>query len=133
MDTIVITWRELLIGAIVVLAIYAAEILLLLRYGRSPGLRVWRRGARASADSFAVAPLREEIAELRHQLGEVRAEVAALRSAPPPGKEATPTPYAQAIQLAKGGGQAGEVATRCGISRGEAELIVALYRKRETS
>ena len=77
--------------------------------------------------------LREEIAELRHQLGEVRAEVAALRSAPPPGKEATPTPYAQAIQLAKGGGQAGEVATRCGISRGEAELIVALYRKRETS
>lgn len=133
MDTIVITWRELLIGAIVVLAIYAAEMLLLLRYGRSPGLRVWRRGAKASAESFVVAPLREEMADLRQQLGEVRAELAALRNASPQTKESTPTPYAQAIQLAKGGGQAGDVASRCGISRGEAELIVALYRKRETS
>ncbi|MFO1321520.1 MAG: DUF2802 domain-containing protein [Burkholderiales bacterium] len=132
MDNIVITWRELLIVAIVVLAVYAAEMLLLLRFGRSPGIRMWRRGAKASAESFAVAPLRDEIGELKRQLAEVRAELAALKGAPP-AREATPTPYAQAIQLAKGGGQAGELAARCGISRGEAELIVALYRKRETS
>lgn len=132
MDTIVITWREVLIAAIVVLALYVTEMLLLLRYGRSPGLRLWRRGARASSESFAVTPLREEIAELKRQVGELRSEIAALKTAPP-AREAAPTPYAQAIQLAKGGGQAAEVAARCGISRGEAELIVALYRKRETS
>lgn len=39
------------------------------------------------------------------------------------------TPYNQAIELARQGMPAAEVATRCGISRSEAELIVALYRR----
>ncbi len=47
------------------------------------------------------------------------------------GSAATPsaTPYNQAIELARQGMPAAEVATRCGISRSEAELIVALYRR----
>ena len=47
------------------------------------------------------------------------------------GNAVTPnaTPYNQAIELARQGMPAAEVATRCGISRSEAELIVALYRR----
>lgn len=40
-----------------------------------------------------------------------------------------PSPYNQAIELIKEGVDAAEVATRCGISRSEAELIFSLYRK----
>ena len=38
------------------------------------------------------------------------------------------TPYAHAIQMAQQGLNVNEVAASCGISRGEAELIVALHR-----
>lgn len=40
------------------------------------------------------------------------------------------SPYARAIELAGAGYEVDEVAIRCGISRGEAELIVTLYRMR---
>lgn len=39
------------------------------------------------------------------------------------------TPYRRAIELARSGVAAAEVAQACGISRSEAELIVALYRR----
>lgn len=38
------------------------------------------------------------------------------------------SPYNQAIDLARHGLSASEVASQCGISRSEAELIVSLYR-----
>ena len=38
------------------------------------------------------------------------------------------TPYSQAMQMAQQGLDSGEVAASCGISRAEAELIVALQR-----
>ena len=38
------------------------------------------------------------------------------------------SPYAQAIRLAQKGADASELAASCGISRGEADLIVAIYR-----
>lgn len=50
-------------------------------------------------------------------------------SANPAVAHAGATPYNQAIELARQGMPATEVATRCGISRSEAELIVALYRR----
>lgn len=126
MDSIVITWRELLIVAVIVLAIYVVEAVLVLRRGNGKGLRLWRLGAQAHAEHFAVGALREEINALRLQVVELRAEIERLSG----NTLAAPTPYAQAIQLVRGGGRASDVAARCGISRGEAELIVALYQKR---
>ncbi|WP_269531991.1 DUF2802 domain-containing protein [Chitinimonas sp. BJYL2] len=41
--------------------------------------------------------------------------------------------YSQAMRLAKEGLDSAEVAAGCGISRGEAELIVALYRASQRS
>ncbi|MCL6261821.1 DUF2802 domain-containing protein [Craterilacuibacter sp. RT1T] len=54
------------------------------------------------------------------------------RNDPPLSSELS-SPYNQAIELARHGLSAGEVAERCGISRSEAELIVSLYRNSSTS
>lgn len=129
MDSIVISWRELLLAVIVVLAIYVAEVLLLLRVGNLRGLRLWRRGAKAHADHLVLQSLQEEVASLRQQIGMLRAEMDRLGTVTrPPGDP--PTPYVRAIDLAKDGRPSPEVAADCGISRGEAELIVALYGRR---
>ena len=129
MGSIVLTWRELLIAAIVVLGVYVAEIILLLRYGRSPRLQFWRRWRKPAPppESFAVVPLRREISGLREQLAQLRAEVDALRA---DSAASQVTPYANAIQLARSGGEVQDISAQCGISRGEAELIAALYGKR---
>ncbi|MBI1396954.1 MAG: DUF2802 domain-containing protein [Betaproteobacteria bacterium] len=126
MGSFVVTWRDFLIAVIVVLAVYVARLVVLLR---DPDVRrpFWRRSPRQRPESFAIAPLREEIVELKRQIAELRVEVEALRAVAP--KE-NPTPYASAIQLAKGGEAPLAIAAQCGISRGEAELISALYRRR---
>lgn len=174
MDPIVITWRELLIAVIAVLAVYAAELLLLLRFGRQPRLP-FRTRSRPDPSSqpqqpYALGHLREEVTELRRTVATLRTELEALQkhharaapSAPTTPSLTTssqtpyaqtpyaatphgptphgptphgstphgPTPYAQAIQLAREGGDAVALARDCGISRGEAELIVALHSTR---
>lgn len=49
------------------------------------------------------------------------------------GVETGLSPYNQAIEMIRQGLTASEVASRCGISRSEAELIVSLYRNSPTS
>jgi hypothetical protein len=49
------------------------------------------------------------------------------------GETSESSPYNQAIELIRQGISAAEVATRCGISRSEAELILSLYRNNSTS
>ncbi len=123
MEALVVTWRELLVVAITVLAIYAVEVLLLLRWsGRRVSL--WAR-TEASSEGQALNALSLEIAELRGQVARLQGELERLKSATP----SAISPYNQAIQMARQGLSASEVSSRCGISRGEAELIVALYRK----
>lgn len=128
MEPFVISWRELLIGVIAVLGVYVAELLLLLRLGNHKGLRLWRRGADAHVEHYAVKGLKDEVAALRQQVGALRAEVDRLAGAAHPPQ--APTPYGKAIELARHGRAAADVSTNTGISRGEADLIVALYRRR---
>lgn len=115
METLVISWREVLLACIVVLAVYAAEVLLLLR---ASGRR------EPVGDLHALTDMREELGEMRRQMGILRSELEQLRKK----TELPATPYSLAIQMAQQGSEAAEVAANCGISRGEAELIVALYR-----
>ncbi len=137
MDPIVITWRELLIAIIAVLAVYAAELLLLLRFGRQPRLPFRTRArpdpASQPLQNYALGHLREEVNELRRTVATLRTDLESLQkrsvNAAPAAPAAT-TPYAQAIQLAREGGDAVALARDCGISRGEAELIVALHSTR---
>src|SRR5271169_5871921 len=122
MEAFVVTWRELLIVVVAVLAISVVE-LLRLRRSRTRG-RWWSWRARAGPEGASVDELLREIGELRKQVARLQGEVEKLQAAP-----ASVSPYTAAIQMARQGASAGEVASGCGISRGEAELIVALYRK----
>ena len=120
MDALVITWKELLIAAIAVLSVYAAEILLLMRFGHRRGFKIWRRGVEARHQA--------ELDALKARVDQLEATIKRL-GAPEGTSENTPvTPYSQAIHLAQQGFDVAEVAMNCGISRAEAELIVALYR-----
>jgi Protein of unknown function (DUF2802) len=130
-ESLVVTWRELLVVVIAVLVVYAAELLLLLHWSGKQGLRPrglfrpWRRAGQANTDNQAINNLGQELGELRRQVAHLQADLEKLRSPAPPAV----SPYNQAIQMAREGLSASEVASGCGISRGEAELIVALYRK----
>ena len=117
----VITWKELLIVGIIVMAVYIAEMLLLLGSGKSLGLGFWHRRSE-----------NKEIAELKARL-----ELLEARLAPPTENEESAdtiveiasTPYSRAFRLAKQGVDVSQVAASCGISRAEAELIVAMQNK----
>jgi hypothetical protein len=125
MEAFVVTWRELLVVVIAVLAIYVAELLLLLRWSDKPGARRGKRGMKADAEAASSDRLAHELGELRKQVTRLQGEVDKLQAAPIP----SVSPYNLAIQMARQGANASDVASGCGISRGEAELIVALYRK----
>lgn len=118
----VITWKELLIAAIVVLGVYIAELLLLMHSSRGRGVRVWQRGAQA-----------RELHEIRKELAELKDRLAKLEAVEPAAPETNvATPYSRAFTLAKQGLDVGQVASSCGISRAEAELIVAMQRGGES-
>jgi len=139
MGAFVVTWRELLIVVIAVLAIYVAELLLLLKWSAKGGAAAAiKLRARAAADGGAIEQLTREVGQLREQVTKLQGELDRLRNARRPTAAVTEapvatdtltSPYNQAIHLARQGASAGDVAIGCGISRGEAELIVALYRK----
>ena len=116
----VITWKELLIAGIIVLAVYIAELLLLMSSGKSIGLAFWRRRAE-----------NRELAELRAQFAALEIRLARLEkseeSADTLGEIAS-NAYGRAFSLAKQGMDVTQVAATCGISRSEAELIVAMQR-----
>ncbi|OIP13058.1 MAG: hypothetical protein AUK53_06825 [Betaproteobacteria bacterium CG2_30_59_46] len=123
MESFVITWRELLIGAVLVLAVYIAEMLLLMRSAKPRGWRIWQRGAEANAKSREVQSLELEFTQLQERVDRLQKELEQLKS-----QQAAVTPYTHAIQMAQQGLNVKEVAASCGISRGEAELIVAMHR-----
>lgn len=115
-----VTWRELIIVAVVVLAFYVAELLWVLKANRGG---IFRRGMSPENGADRTAHLTAEIRALKEQVKGLADEVQRMKAS-----EQTVTPYGQAIQLAKQGLDASELASICGISRGEAELIIALYR-----
>ncbi len=130
MESFVITWRELLIVVAAVLAIYVAELLLLLRANKTGEPRFnWRRSTLDKVSLLRLENMEVEVANLRQKIAELETGMARVEmpsTAPPP----LQTPYSQAIQMAQGGLDADAVASSCGISRGEAELIVAMHRAR---
>ncbi len=129
MDSFVITWRELLIIVAVVLAVYIAELLLLLRTNR--GFRRWKPETETAQPR--ITELEAEIEQLREQILAIHQQLEDRPSPQPQYAHATSSPsspYSQAIQMAQQGKGVDEVAAGCGISRGEAELIVAMHQAR---
>jgi hypothetical protein len=79
--------------------------------------------AKSSADG-EIRQLRHEVAKLRAELTQVSDE---LRRIQAPSRNIAPL-YSQAMILAQQGTSAEGIASRCGISVGEAELVVALVQ-----
>lgn len=118
MDALVITWRELLIAVILASLIYLLEVAIFSRRRRA------RVEPAADAATAELERLREELSALRQRLDAVESRLATAAAERPE----EDTPYSRAVRLAREGLTAQELAIRCGISRGEAELIIALNR-----
>ncbi|KAF0815035.1 hypothetical protein IGB42_00112 [Andreprevotia sp. IGB-42] len=134
MNGIVVTWQQLLYLGLVLILFYVAELLLFLkkagrnRLGRETHHQI-------EVQQGEIAALRQEVEGLKVRLAALQMQQPALMHGgladellPQPDDE---TPYAQAIRMAQLGADANHVATACGLTRGEADLIVALYRRPE--
>ena len=111
----VFTWRELLIGIIVALAFYVAELLVFLASSS--------KKTDSRFDKNAIDSLREDIQALRAHQALMQKELDRLRD-----DTNTPAPYSQAIRMVRQGLGPAEIAIACGISKGEAELIASLHK-----
>jgi cell division protein FtsB len=118
MDYLTFSLRELLIAAVLAGMIYLVDFWLSIRRRREHSRF---RAASTPTPDPGIDALRTEIAALS-------ARVEALEKQLKSREEDFLSPYARAIQLAREGATAGELSSRCGISRGEAELIIALNR-----
>ena len=135
MNGIVITWPQLLYLGLILVLFYAAELLLFLRKS-SLGK------PQAARDRLQIESLVDEVAAQRQEIENLKVRLASLQlqhvqldpqqtiipDLSRVSGEVDATPYSQAIRMAQSGADADEVAAGCGISRGEADLIVALYR-----
>jgi hypothetical protein len=130
LESIVITWRELLIVVVLILGVYAAEVLLLTRSGKGFG----RRGGNAARDRELQA-LETEVSGLYLRVDRLQDEVERLKGDRMKGEtgeigdgDAAERPYSEAVKMAGDGADVDQLAANCGISRGEAELIIAVNR-----
>jgi len=89
------------------------------------------KNGRALADPAplaAIARLIEELETLRAEVQGLRDEIVDLRGqivAPPASAQ-----YSEAMALAQRGADPDQIAEQCGISRGEAELVLALQQQK---
>jgi len=112
MDAITITWPQLLYISLALILFYVAELL------RANDRRQW-------------AEVHHEIARLNQEVETLKIRLAAVQmqsATPAPSAMAEDTPYAQAIRMAQSGADSDAICGECGLSRGEADLIVSLYR-----
>lgn len=116
MSALIISWEQVLVALIAVLALYVVELFFALRHNV-------QRVAQPTNASEDVIRLQHDLASLRDRFAELQRVVDEMH-ANRPGE----TPYGKAIHLAQQGADSSEVAASCGISRAEADLIVALYR-----
>ena len=97
----------------------------------------WQAASQEVSQTTLIRGLEYEIVHLRDEMDALRSEFAALRSEL--GQEIsrlrnsqTVSPlYSDAMQMAAAGHDAEQIAERCGISRAEADLVVALVNTSE--
>jgi len=115
-----ITWRELLIAVILATLVYLLESVLFAR----------RRHAQPPAahhdQDAEIHKLRAEVVTLERRLDELEVK---LGVAEQPEADNAHAAYDYAVQYARQGMIAPEIAARCGISIDEATLIVAIHHR----
>lgn len=97
---------------------YALEVWIFLRAAR-------KQAEHDAANRVRLDELGAEVAALRDQLAGLSSDISSVRRAPQSSGQ-----YREAVEMAEQGLDAAAVAENCGISRAEADLIVALYRSR---
>jgi hypothetical protein len=136
MESIVITWRELLLLAAIAIFVYVAEavmFLLKLKKIRPASTTVDMSAVQAQIDGLSarVDLLQQSLSKLAVSPvlpPDIDNPPALAVPLPSPVTRETPSAYGKAIELAKQGLDPDSLASQCGISRGEAELIIALHR-----
>jgi len=118
LGSVTLTWYQVLVIAAAAIGFYALELWCFLRAARKQAEIDASGRARLDALGAEVAALREQIAGLS-------TEMSAVRRTPQSSGQ-----YREAVEMAEQGLDASAVAENCGISRAEADLIVALYRSR---
>ena len=108
---------------VAIVALVNFAVLLIYRWSASRLMRRQLRREQAK-DAPITGVLAQEIDDLRERVSSLRDEMEQLKSLKP-----AVSPYNQALHMAKQGFSATEVAASCGISRSEAEFIIALCRK----
>lgn len=136
MESIVITWRELLLLAAIAIFVYVAEaVMFLLKLKK---IRPASSVVDLSAIQRQIDGLAAHVDLLQQSLSKLAAQpvsqpefdkppAPAVMPAASPTRD-TPSAYGKAIELAKQGLDPDSLASQCSISRGEAELIIALHR-----
>ncbi len=114
-----ITWPELLIAIVLATLVYLLETILLAR-------------RRSGKNSGELRGLSDKINELQVELAALRNRIDVLENHGHQPQETKAgegnATYDYAVQYARQGMIAPEIAARCGISQDEAALIVALHR-----
>ncbi|MCP5276881.1 MAG: DUF2802 domain-containing protein [Thiobacillus sp.] len=116
LEQINFTGRELLIAVILATLVYVVETLIFAR----------RKSRDTSSFTLRIDALERELAGLKARLEH-------LEVRPPAGSamDGQSTIYAEAVRLARNGVQPRDMADQLGISRSEAELIVALHKEKQ--
>ena len=108
----------MLLVALAAIGLYLLELWGFMRTARRQSMQERRTLER-------LEQIQGELAQVRERLDAAEAGLDGLRRAPQSSGQ-----YREAVEMAERGADAGAVAERCGISRAEADLIVALYRSR---
>jgi hypothetical protein len=118
LGSLTLSWYQVLVIVAVAVGFYVLELLLFLRVTR-------RLDETQAAQEKRLEAMAADVLALREQCAGLAADLAAVRRAPQSSGQ-----YREAVEMAEQGRDAADVAENCGISRAEADLIVALHRSR---
>ena len=118
LGTITLTWPQVLVVALAAIGLYVIELVLFMR-------ATSRQAERERLTSQRLETMATELGALQERADALAKELDAIRRGPKSSGQ-----YREAVEMAEQGLEAAAVADSCGISRAEADLIVALYRSR---
>jgi Flp pilus assembly protein TadB len=118
LNTITLTWAQVLVIVLAAIGLYVIELISFMRAARRQAQQ--EQFARERLDAMAA-----ELTALRERVDALGIALEDIRRGPK-----TSGQYREAVEMAERGLDAEALADNCGISRAEADLIVALYRSR---
>jgi len=118
LNTITLTWAQVLVIVLAAIGLYVIELVSFMSAARRQAQQ--EQLARERLDAMAA-----ELTALRERADALGVALDDIRRGPK-----TSGQYREAVEMAERGLDAEALADNCGISRAEADLIVALYRSR---